>query len=62
MTKFELFSRKKFKKSWYRFKNYFLTYVSSQNVNYERTCDLLLEPLFKIVDKYTSILGKVSYN
>lgn len=52
-------TKKKFKKSWYRFKNYFLTYVSSQNVNYERTCDLLLEPLFKIVDKYTSILGKI---
>lgn len=49
----------KFKKSWYRFKNYFFNYVYTQNATYEHTCDILLEPLFKIVDKYTAIFGKI---
>lgn len=49
-------------KIWYYFKNSFFNYVHTQNLTMEHTCDLLLEPLFKVVDKYTIILGQVSTN
>lgn len=45
---------------WYYSKNSFFNYVRTQNLTMEHACDLLLEPLFKIVDKYTIVLGQVS--
>lgn len=55
-----VFFRAKLNRIWHRFKNYFINYLSTQNITLEHFCDLLLEPLFKFVDKYTNILGQVS--
>lgn len=55
-----LFFRAQFYKVWHSFKIYFFNYASTQNLSLEHVCDLLMEPLFKFVDKYTIILGRVS--
>ncbi|VVC36246.1 Hypothetical protein CINCED_3A005520 [Cinara cedri] len=44
---------------WHSFKIAFFNFVVNQNVSLERACDLLLEPLFKFVDNYTMILGRI---
>lgn len=54
------FFRIRLYKKWQCFKNSFFNYICIQNVTFERICDILLEPLFKFVDKYTNVLGQVS--
>jgi hypothetical protein len=41
---------------------YLKNYAYSQNLNLECACDVILDPLFKFVDKYTIVLGQVSSN
>lgn len=59
-TYMKIFFRARVTNVWQCFQNSFTNYIHTQNITLERVCDALIEPLFKFVDKYTSILGQVS--
>lgn len=56
-----LFYRIRLNKIWHCLKKSFFGYLYILNQTLEHACDVLMESLFKFIDKYTILIGQVSY-